>query len=252
MTAKKAKSTAFRETDLYDPVRKFLSAQGYTVRGEVVGCDVAATRNGELVVVELKRSITTALLMQAAERQKLADTVYVAVVRPENMGRGSRWKGLSHLLRRLELGLMIVSFTGRNPRVEVVFDPKPYKRPHNARKRHRVLAEMEGRSADHNIGGSNRRKLLTAYREQALFLAHCLDRLGPLSPRALRALGAGPKTLPILYHNVYGWFEHVGRALYDVGPSGRAALKDHPELAEHFEATRSANSTKKETSKRKR
>jgi len=245
MGAKKKKSPAFRETDLYEPVRDFLAAQGYTVRGEVVGCDVAATQNGELVVVELKRAITTGLLMQAAERQKLADAVYVAVVRPEKMGRGSRWKGLSHLVRRLELGLMVVSFTGGKPRVEVVFDPKPYRRPHNARRRKRVLTEMEGRrSGDHNVGGSNKRKLLTAYREQSLYIAYCLDKDGPLSPRELRALGTGPKTLPILYQNVYRWFEHVGRALYDVGPSGREALKGYPELMEHFEATRSENSAK--------
>lgn len=244
MGAKKKTSPAFRETDLYEPVREFLVAQGYTVRGEVIGCDIAATQNGELVVVELKRAITTGLLMQAAERQKLADAVYVAVSRPEKMGRGSRWKGLTHLVRRLELGLMVVSFTGGKPRVEVVFDPKPYRRPHNARKRRRVLVEMEGRSADHNVGGSNKRKLLTAYREQSLFIAHCLHRDGPLSPRELRALGAGPKTQPILYQNVYGWFEHIGRALYDVGPSGREALKSYPELTEHFEATRSENSAK--------
>ena len=48
-----------RETDLYPPVKAFLEAQGYTVKGEVEGCDVVALRGDEPpVVVELKTAFS--------------------------------------------------------------------------------------------------------------------------------------------------------------------------------------------------
>ena len=52
-----------------------------------------------------------------------------------------------------------------------------------------------GRSAwrtfrgDDNAGGSTRRPLVTAYRENALLVAAVLARHGPLAPKQLRALG---------------------------------------------------------------
>ena len=46
-----------RESDLYPPLKRFLEAQGYAVKGEVNDCDAVAVRGGEEpVVVELKVS----------------------------------------------------------------------------------------------------------------------------------------------------------------------------------------------------
>ena len=43
-----------REDALYPPVKAFLEAQGYAVKGEVNGCDVVAIRDREPpVIVEL-------------------------------------------------------------------------------------------------------------------------------------------------------------------------------------------------------
>ena len=230
--ARPAASGPARETDLYAPVRAFLEARGYTVRSEVLDCDVTATRGDELLVVELKRSLGTELLVQATQRQRAAESVYVAVPRPRGAGRGGRWHGLLHLLRRLELGLLVVSFSARRrPRVEVVLHPLPFDRKRNTRGRRAILVEIAGRSGDYNEGGSTRRSLVTAYRENALFIACALERHGSLSPRALRALGTGEKTLSILHANVYGWFERVGRALYELRPTGRAGLEHYAELA---------------------
>lgn len=231
---KKPKATTLLETDLYGPVRDYLVAQGYTVRGEVHGCDVAAMKDGDLVVVELKRHFGVKLLYQATRRQRLSDSVYVAVPRPKKMGRGSRWRDVKRLLRRLELGLMLVSFSGRKPRVEVVFHPSAAPRRKNTRARRAVIQEMAGRSSDHNTGGSPGRKLLTAYRENALLVAVCLDAFGSLSPKQLRAMDTGPKTQSVLYQNVYGWFDRVGHALYALAPAGEAALGDYPELVAQF------------------
>ncbi|HBZ68728.1 MAG TPA: hypothetical protein DEP35_02845 [Deltaproteobacteria bacterium] len=223
-----------RETELYAPVRAFLEGQGYTVRGEVLGCDVAARRGDDLVVVELKRALTTDLLLQAIRRQRTTNSVYVAVPRPRGAGHGNRWHGLLQLLRRLELGLLLVSFSGRRARVQVVLHPLPFDRRRSARGQRAILEEMAGRSGDHNQGGSVRRPLVTAYRENAIHVACCLERKSPLAPRALRALGTGRKTLSILRSNVYDWFERVGHGLYALSAQGRADLSRWPELAAEY------------------
>ena len=40
-----------KETDLYPPVKRYLEGQGYTVKGEIDGCDVVAVRRGDEPVV---------------------------------------------------------------------------------------------------------------------------------------------------------------------------------------------------------
>lgn len=235
--AKTRPKTARSEADLYEPIRDFLVAQGYSVRGEVHDCDITATKDDELIIVELKRRFSLELLYQSTRRQQLSDSVYVAFPRPERMGRGSHWKDIKRLLRRLELGLILVSWSGKKARVEVVFHPIPSQRRKNHHARRAVIREIAGRSTDHNRGGSTRTKLLTAYRETALHIAACLDAFGPASPKQLRALNTGPRTQSILYNDVYGWFERVGHAQYALRPEGKAALNEYPELVSHLRKT---------------
>ncbi len=225
------------ESDLADPLCRFLEAQGYTVRSEVNDCDIAALKGEELLIVELKKALTLALLVQAAKRQRLTDCVYVAIPRPSN-----RWKwnaqnrGVQHLLRRLEIGLIFVSLDPERPPVEVVFPPKPLVRRKRAAPRRAVLHEIANRTGDFNTAGSSRRKLVTAYRENAIQIACLLQVKGDLSPKALRALGTGPKTLSILYDNVYGWFERLERGKYRLTAHGRRDLECFPQLARHYTA----------------
>ncbi len=225
-----------RETDLYGPVHDWLVARGYTVRAEVKDCDIAATLGTQLVVIELKRSFSIDLLLQAAERQRVADAVYVALPKPDSWPRGARWRRIEHLLKRLELGLILVSFATPVPAVDVAFHPKPYEGRRNTQRRRVVLQEMAGRSGDGNQGGSTRRRILTAYREQAIYIACCLERHGPLGLEQLQALGAGPKTPSILKRNVYGWFERVGAGVYALTPEGREALGGYADLVAQFQA----------------
>jgi hypothetical protein len=97
-----------------------------------------------------------------------------------------------------------------------------------------MLEEIAGRSGDYNLGGSTRRKLLTAYRENALRIARLLELRGPATPRALRALSTGPKTYAILYDNVYGWFQRVSQGTYAITDKGRTALVEYCELVKTF------------------
>ena len=230
----KAKAKTRSEADLYEPIRDYLVAQGYEVRGEVHDCDITAVKGDELVVVELKRRFGLDLVYQAIRRQGLTDSVYVAFPRPEKMGRGSKWNDIKRLLRRLELGLILVSWSRKKARVEVVFHPILAQRRKNNHKRRAVIREIEGRSTDHNRGGSTRTKLLTAYRETAIHIATCLDVLGTASPKQLRALNTGPRTQSILYSDFYGWFERVDKAQYALRPEGKMALEEYPDLVARF------------------
>jgi hypothetical protein len=221
-----------RETDLYPPLRDHLEAQGYTVRSEVQGCDLTAIRDGELVVVELKQSITAGLLAQAADRQRMTDSVYVAVPPPKRTGKA--WRKLTHLLKRLELGLIVVDSQVRPPSVRIEFHPVPYRRTKAHKRRKALLREIGGRSADYNQAGAARTQVVTAYRERAIHIAVCLERFGPCTTKRLRELGTGPKTTAICYANVYGWFERTERATYALSNVGREALAHYPELVAHF------------------
>ncbi len=226
----KKSRTQLAAVDLYEPIRQYLTAQGYTVRGEVADCDIAASRNGELVVVELKCSFNTALLIQATRRQRKADAVYVGLPRQPN---NKKWRHIKHLLRRLELGLIFVSLRGKKPTVEVLFHPLPFQRKRQRSAQQAILTEIAGRSGDFNQGGSTRRKLATAYREMAIQIACFLEAFGPLSPKQLRLLGTAAKTQSILYSDFYGWFERIAPGLYSLRAKGRDDLNDFPELAAH-------------------
>ena len=219
------------ECDLSPPIQAYLAAQGYTVRSEVNGCDITALDGDRLIVIEMKRSFSTDLLIQATERQRVADGVYVALPVDGDSGRhgrdrySKRWRGIERLLKRLELGLVLVHFfedPAATPAVEVAFHPTGTPPPRRKPKtRQAILREIAGRSGDYNVGGTSGRPVLTAYREQAVFIACCLGRLGPMTPCALRALGTSPKTQNILFKNVYNWFERLERGVYALRPDGR-------------------------------
>jgi hypothetical protein len=227
----------FREADMYLPLRAFLEEQGYTVRSEVHHCDIAAVREDNLLIIEMKKSLNVDVLVQAVKRQKLTDAVYVAVPRPRKNVARAKWRDTRHLLRRLELGLMFVTLESPLPpkdRVQVVEHPRPFVRRRQTRQVQAILREISGRSLDYNTGGSTRQPLLTAYREQALFIATCLATCGPLSPKALRGLGTGDKTQSILANNVYGWFRRVKKGVYELTESGRQGLEAYPQLTTYY------------------
>jgi hypothetical protein len=220
-----SEKTPRRESDMGAPIREFLAGQGYTVRSEVNGCDITAAKGDELIVVEMKRHFSADLLIQAIERQGMADAVYAALPIEGARGRrernSARWRGIERLLKRLELGLILVTFpdTDAPPSVEVALHPITEQRPRRRpKKRQALLREMAGRSDDYNVGGVTKREICTAYREQAIFIALCLERYGTCTPAALRALGAGPKVQSILHRNVYGWFERLDRGQYALRP----------------------------------
>jgi len=211
-----------RETALYLPIKEYLETHGYKVKSEVLGIDVTAVKGDELVAVEMKLRFGLELLLQGAERQKTADSVYLAIPRPDDFGRSGKWRSALTLLKRLQLGLLLVS-----PRGHVVTALHPAEfdfarsRRMNERKRRSIIREIGARSIDGNTGGSTRRKLLTAYREHCIVIARLLAEHGPLSPKELIARGADKKAGAMLSKNYYGWFERVKTGVYAVSEKGR-------------------------------
>jgi len=212
------------EVDLYGPVKRFLEAQGYVVKGEIGPCDIVAVRGDEgPVVVELKERLNLALLLQAVDRLSVSDAVYIAF----RIGKGhsaswrSRRKQVTSLLRRLGLGLLTVSARGR---VVPVLDPAPYRPKPNAPRRERLLKEFAERVGDPEAGGSPSRLRLTAYRQDALRCARELADVGVLKLSVLRERTGVSRAGPILRDNHYGWFDRVRVGHYDLSPKGQRDL----------------------------
>jgi hypothetical protein len=208
------------ESDLYRPVKALLEQQGYSVKGEVLGCDVVAVRGKEPpVVVELKRTFGIGLVLQGVNRLAISDTIYLAVgTWPKKM------RDVKKLCRRLGFGLMVVAAE----RVDVLLDPGPYKPAKNKRRIGRLLGEHARRVGDPNLGGSSTKvPLMTAYRQQALRCAGLLATNGPMKVALLREKADAPKAASILSADHYGWFERVERGIYGLTPKGRAGLEQH-------------------------
>lgn len=213
------------ETDLYRPIKLFLEAQGYSVKGEIGPCDVVAVRGDEgPVIVELKARLGLTLILQAVDRLAVSEAVYVAF--PIGKGHSASWrshgKQVVGLLRRLGLGLLTVSASGR---VVPVLDPGGYRPRLNHGRRARLLKEFAERVGDPEVGGSPPRARLTAYRQDAIRCASALAAAGVLKASALRDQTGVSRAGPILRDNHYGWFDRVRSGHYALTPEGARGLE---------------------------
>lgn len=213
------------ETALYEPVKRFLEAAGYVVKGEIGGCDLVGIAEGEVplvVVCELKQSFNLELILQAVDRQTQSDEVWIAA-RTSLRGKGRESdRRFRDLCRRLGLGMLGV---GSTDNVEIVVSPVAPLPRKSTRKRIRLVEEHRRRKGDPTAGGSTRKPIMTAYRQQALACAAAL-RDGPLRPRDLKS--TTPIAAKILLHNVYGWFDRVDRGIYALNDAGQQALERWP------------------------
>lgn len=218
------------ETDLYPPLKRHLENLGFTVKGEVGGCDIVALGPDEpvrVVIAELKTSFSLELVLQGVDRSAAADEVWLAVPASKR-GRGREGdRRVKALCRLLGFGLMTVTATGQ---VDIVVAPEPWKPRRDGKRRSKLVEEHRRRRGDTIVGGSTRRPQLTAYRQQALAVAAALAE-SPRRPRDLKSLA--PDAAKILQGNVYAWFERIERGVYGLTPAGRAALVT---WAEHLAA----------------
>lgn len=215
------------ETELYGPVKAFLEAQGYEVKAEINGCDVVAVRGEEApLIVELKTKFSLPLVLQGIDRQRLTDNVYLAV--PPFPGRSARRQEALALCRRLGLGLLAVR-PEPDGFVEALLDPAEYRPRKRKPALGRLLREFQQRVGDPNTGGSTRRKIMTAYRQDALRCAGYLGDNGPSRAASVAKATGVAKAGQIFLKDHYGWFERVAetpRGTYHLTPKGRQAITD--------------------------
>lgn len=229
-----------RETDLYEPIKAFLETQGYAVKSEIRDCDVVAVRGEEPpVIVELKTGFTLQLLFQSIDRQSMTDTVYVAFPEKAGGGKANLWRrhrrDIVRICKRLGLGLMTVAVTGKpNALVNVHLDPELYTPRKNKRRGVMLLKEFHHRVGDPNTGGSNRRPIITAYRQDALRCLGFLDLSGQAKLPDIRNATGVERAANILQRDVYGWFTRVERGTYSVTPKGRSAVTDYKDAIQQL------------------
>jgi hypothetical protein len=223
------------ETALYLPVKRFLETLGFTVKGEIGGCDLVALSGADppvVVIGELKLSFNLELVLQAVDRAGASDEVWLAAkMSARGKGRESDAR-YRNLCRRLGFGMLAVTDSGE---VEVIVKPPTTAPRRDPKKRSRLVAEHRKRQGDPAMGGSTRAPIMTAYRQQALAcasaLAHGPQRVRDLKPQI-------PDAPKILQHNVYGWFDRAERGVYELTDAGRAALKRWPQRPVDFSDAR--------------
>lgn len=212
------------ERTLYPPIKAYLEAAGYAVKGEVGAADVVALRDGDApVIVELKRGFSLSLYHQAVARLTMTDRVYIAVPSPKGRTARRVRRDNRTLCRRLGLGLIFVSDRGG---VEVVCDPGPYTPRRTRRKTDDLTAAFHRLRGDPNAGGATRHGLVTAYRQEAVLCATHLARHGPSRGRDVAAATAVGAATRIMRDNHYGWFERVRPGVYRLTDAGRRGLAD--------------------------
>lgn len=225
------------ETALYLPIKGFLEAAGYSVKGEIAGCDLVGLSPEEppvVVICELKLSFNLELILQAVDRAAASDEVWIAA-RVSAKGKGRESDGrYRNLCRRLGFGMLSVADNGT---VDVIVSPQALIPRKNPRKRSRLVTEHKKRKGDPAIGGSTRSPIMTAYRQQALACAAALQA-GPLRPRDLKVIT--PSAATILRGNVYGWFERIDHGIYGLTATGAEALIRWPVAAAANEDTAAA------------
>ena len=227
---------AMRESDLYAPLKAYLEAQGYEVKAEIGDCDLMACREGDPpIIVEMKLTFSLALLMQGVDRQKMFDCVYLAVPVSSARGWKLRYDAIIHTCRRLGLGLLAVR-AGDKPRVTAHLDPGPYQPRKSARRSGRLLKEFAHRVGDPNVGGVNRVKRVTAYRQDAIRCATHLAAEGPTKAADVAKATGVQRAGVMMRADHYGWFERVTRGVYGLTPRGEAELADYADVAQSLKA----------------
>jgi hypothetical protein len=211
-----------QEKDMFLPIKQFLEDLGYSVKAEVKNIDILASKEDKIVVVEMKKAITIKLLYQGCDRQRMFDNVYLAIPFPGyKVVKSKAFKEKIHLLHRLRLGLILVDLSNDN--VEVLLDPKEYVRKISKKKRKLLLDEFNQRVSSINIGGVNKQKIMTSYKEQVIKIAKTLLN-GPMHTKDIKSITNIAKTTKILYDNYYHWFSHEARGLYGLTKKGREEL----------------------------
>lgn len=224
----------FLEEDMYEHISTYFLDLGYVVHGEVKSCDMTATKGDRLIVFEFKKSLSLELLIQGVKRQKISDLTYLCVPRPLKFSYNSKFKDILYLLKRLQLGLIFVDMNKeRSGSIEIILDPTLFdmaqSKKYHKKKREGLLKEISLRKTSINKGGSTRKKLMTAYREDSLRLLHLAFDKEFISPKDGVSIGI-LKSQSILRNNYYNWFTKLDRGKYSLSDEGKSAYISYKDV----------------------
>ena len=221
-----------KETELFPPIKKHFEKAGYKVNAEVIGHDIVLSKDNHIIIVEIKLHFNMKLLYQAIDAQKISNFVYVAIPQKKYKETAK----IIHILKELGIGLITVA---SSKRLEIILahDELLFTKPTNHRKTKRLKKEIETRKFDTNLGGSNRTKIITAYKEKVLQVACILLQLGASKPADLvKYHNCPPDTRMVMYNNIHGWFHRPAKGIYDLTPLGKEALKkvEYKEIVDFY------------------
>lgn len=219
------------EKELYEPARDFLVKRGWDVKAEVRDCDIAAVKDDLFLVCEMKLSLNLEVILQATKRQRIADLVYIVIPGGGKTINSKRYKDIFHLLRRLEIGLILILPSPSGHVAREYLQPKKFNRAtamsRFSKEKQAAIDEFLKRSKDLNVGGVNRGKIITAYREMAIRIAFLMKEKGPLSLKEIHGHGFDRKKAQrMLGDNFYGWFERISRGVYGLSKRGANEIEE--------------------------
>lgn len=221
-----------KEADLYPPIQAFFEEKGYTVQGEVKDCDIALLREDQLILIELKLRFNLELVFQAIDRQTISESVFIALPRTAVKESSKRYRDMMQLIRRLDLGLILVALDSPLQHVEIVRIPSKTARQtkRGARREQQILDEIAARRFTLAVGGVTGEKIPTAYREDAIRILCTLAQLEQASAAELhQEYGCTEKAYAIVSRNYYRWFQRLEHGIYGVSKTGMKFLKDEEE-----------------------
>lgn len=222
------------EKDLFYPLKQYFENMNYTVEGEVKDCDILVKAGQEYMAIELKLDFNLKLILQATERQKLFEMVYVAIPVQKVKLNSKAYRQKLHLLKRLGIGLILVHPV--TCEVQVVSQPVEISRSkamaNSKKKTQRTILEFEKRIIKNNVGGVSRSKITTAFRQVCYQILVALKD-GPKTAAQIEIEDVDKKGIyGILYRNIYGWFEKQGQGMYGISDAGKKILTKDAEMIE--------------------
>lgn len=210
-----------KETDLFEPIKKYFVKKGYKVEGEVKNCDIICLKNEEIIAIELKKRFNLKVLYQAMERKAFSNYVYIGIERPKNF-RKKEVKNMLKILEKMEIGLITVAMDSPTKNVEIVLEANFKKIYTKSRKRKTILNEIDNRKLESNLGGSStkNKNILTAYREKAIYIACVLEILEKASGKQIKEITKIENSTAILRGNHFGYFKKIERGTYVLSETG--------------------------------
>ncbi len=212
-----------KEFEMFPMLKNYFEIQGYKINAEVKGCDLTASKDDELIIVEMKTSLNITLLYQAMDRKKLTPNVYIAVPKPKRKLHTNINK-MKNILTKLQIGLLIVDVVAKD--VFCYCTPETDNTKINYKKKAKLIKEIGSRNVDENVGGVNKTKILTGYKEKGISLCCALNIEGIANTKTLREkYGFENDATTYLNANFFGWFDKVDRATYTLSNEGKKVIK---------------------------